>query len=237
MSSDDDAPGRGTNTLLQLYVQSLDARIQFVESAAAGMTAAEREAHHANLHSSILAWWEALWPYLEERDDMERWREEVRLWPKGPVIIRVLHCQQCEQFYEWRSDGNLFPGADCPICGPGFVRPTEVYDRTEEGKINYEWARGLDTLDGWQNRTTTVTKEKGTFRKKTVVEEKPVRLPPEVLFRVGRHLDKAAERLDLLADVETEVPKTELDMETIENFQATVQEIVQEAADEGEVSA
>jgi hypothetical protein len=223
--------GQPEAALQTAYLNSLDARKRWIEAAAAGVQTSQREQLHAELHAKTLAWWDALRPFLEDRDDMERFWDRVELWPVGVKSRRILYCDACDTGFD--PDESLLEVEDgCPKCGQTKVEETAIPQRDENGQVIYEHQRGLKSLEEWIDKTVVVEREVGTFRKKTVTEEQPQRLKPELLLRVGWLLDQAAEKLDLIADVKKEVPVTEVDQDTIDEFRDRIKEVMGEV-DEG----
>lgn len=228
-SNDQEAVSGPTRALQETYLNSLQARQNYLDVVTGGAASnTTKEAAHADLHSTTLKWFEAIRPYLEEYDDLEYFWDEVELWPVGYKQVEGVFCAFCEDGFE-RSD-ELRPGVMCPNCGEGVLEPREFVKTNETGEPEYEYATGLKTLDGHEGRTQTVTREVNmTCRTRTMTKEVPIRLKPKRLLRACHEIDKAADRLDLLADVAKNVPQTEITTETIEGFQEQIKKIVEEA--------
>lgn len=126
--------------------------------------------------------------------------EAVMSWFE--VLIPYLSTADGEVAQYW-TDAPLWP-----------IEPARGDDgtlrRSEDGRDLYEWATGLNRLTAWVDETEVVTEQVGTFKKRTVQREQPVRLSPDVLIRVARYLDAAAAKLDLLAEMTDASPKAKI---------------------------
>lgn len=214
MADSDDAQPRATRAVTDAYVKSLQARWAFLGATSTGFSSAEREQLHAQLHSTTLQWYEVLYKHLANRDDMTRYWEDAPLIRKQPKTKPALGCTECNAVYGFDEEiADQRPSPTCPACGVGVVQQTQAYVTDDDGTLEYEWERGLQLLDEYQGRTRTVTRTEGTFQKREVTEEVPVRLAPRVLIRAARHLDAAANDLDLLESVESELPHETLTYE------------------------
>lgn len=232
---------RPRQTIEQAYQEALDARNLWIEEASSGFPNYSRGQLHAILHAKTMAWWEALHPYLSERDKLEYLWTEVPLWETGYNYVEVLHCAECDEVAQL-SDG-LDAGSHCPSCEQGVLskRSTADLDNdiiktrvhlADDGSYERTYARGLQTLEDYQEQTERTVEVRGTFRKRRRVVERPKRLSPAVLKRVGRLLDQAADKCNLIADVEVEAPQTEVDKDTLAEAKETIEEIVDEYGDE-----
>lgn len=228
-SSSEEAVSGPTRALQDCYLNSLQARHSYLNVVTGGASDAQtREAAHAELHSTTMQWFEALQPYLEEYDDLEHFWAEVELWPTDYETKPVAFCHKCES--GWEETDDTQPGFTCPGCGDGVLQREEVLETNKSGDPQYTYATGLKTLNQYEGRTRTVTETVNmTCRQRTVERTVPVRLKPKRLLRACHELDKAGDRLDLLADVAKNIPKTEITKETIDAFKDRIQQVVKEA--------
>lgn len=250
MTDDDEGASRPRRAVEEVYVSCLDARNLWVREASAGFPSHSQEELHALLHAEVMNWYETLAPFLEDRDQVDHYWERVRLWPVDYQYAEVLYCPACTNIWD---DSTLEPGDGCPECGldeleavptsefDDEIVPTRVVVDQETGEPKMVWKRGLESLQDYRTRSTTVTETVGTFRKRTVTRTQPDRLDPDVLLRVARMLDQAADKLGLVADVEVDVPTTEVDKETLDEARDQIEQLVEQYGDadpyEGEAAA
>jgi hypothetical protein len=176
-----------------------------------------REQAHGDLHETVLAWFEALVPYISERPgEVKQLWESAPLWPQEPAsdVLDALICggEECGAVYE-RSDeeGTLSPGDTCPACQmPLEPGEAEIAVTDDEGRRLWEWACGLKRLSAWTSKTETVRVEGGKWSNESRTAEVPKRLDPDVLMRAARFLDLAAEECGLLEDTDRALPTGEL---------------------------
>jgi hypothetical protein len=181
-------------TVHDAYRRCLQAREQWLQVASLGKGDDAQEAAHAELHAATLTWAETLQPYAAATTgEVERLWTSAPLWPIGPKQRKVPVCVECDATYM-----ELDAGDRCDECGATVVTGVE-YVRGEDGQIEQEYERGLDSLSNYRDRTEVIEREVGTFNPTTRVEERPIRLPPENLFRAARLLDRLAQQAELLA--------------------------------------
>lgn len=226
---------RPRRALERAYLESLEARFLWLEEASKGFPTATREELHGILHAKTMSWFEALYPFLSDREQVEKYWEDVELWPLGykTEVVDGVECPDCD--HQEPATETVQPGDVCLNCGDTYLDgiALEVVVQDDDGEPVIEYERGLQTLEEWQDRTTTETYTVGTFQTKTRTVERPVRLTPDILLRANRLLDQAAEKLGLLADVEISVPTTEVDEETLADARDHIEQIVEEFGDDG----
>lgn len=248
--ADDEGASRPRRAIEEIYVSCLDARNLWIREASSGFPNYRRDQLHGLLHAEVMNWYEALAAFLEDREQVERFWTETPLWPVDYVYVDVLWCPACTNVWD---DATLAAGDGCPNCGRRDLKPkptNELNDDIVETRIKLDeetrepefvWVRGLESLREYRTRTTTETKTVGTFRKRTITTQQPERLQPDILLRVGRLLDQAADRLNLIANVEVSVPTTTVDEDTLDEAREQIQQLVDEHSDadpyEGEAAA
>jgi hypothetical protein len=190
-----DPPASGPRkTVHDAYRRCLQAREQYLRSKSLGDTPSAQEAAHAELHAAVMTWAEALAPYAETtKGDVEQLWTSIRLWPVGPKREQVPICVECETPHTGLTAGDL-----CPDCGDAQVVLRVQPVRDDEGKLVQEYETGLQSLSTYRDRTEVVQRSSGTFNPTTRTEERPLRLPPENLFRAARLLDQLASHAQLL---------------------------------------
>jgi len=212
--------------LQQAYLECFQARLDWVELNANGANEDILERAHAQLHAKTFSWYEALQPYLEEFDALDYFWNEVDLLQR-PKTFYAWRCDTCGDGALLESNKYGENGDICLDCGKGQVTLHEFYEKDDDGEQVYETIlKGLQSVDGWQQEYDVVEERQGKANPKTVRHRVPRRLKPELLQRIARELDKAADRIDLIADVKKDVPKTEITKDTIEGFRERVQEVV-----------
>lgn len=215
MSADAQA-GVAPASIRQSYRQCLDARRQWMSVRGRTSDDTIREQAHADLHETVLAWFEALQPYISERPgEVKQLWEEAPLYPLEPAsdVIDALLCgnEECGAIYERTEDGRLGAGSECPACGlPLEPGEAEVPATTDDGERLWDWACGLKRLAAWTSRTETVDVSGGKWTNESTTIERPERLDPDVLIRAARYLDLAAEECGLLEDTDRALPTGEL---------------------------
>lgn len=231
-------PNTPTRTIEQGYRQCVEARVAFIESAPQA-DEKTRNALWGRLQRAVLTYFEVMHYQLEEKDAVEKWWAEKPMWKTGVQTALALFCidEECD-YRVWSQEvkgrDGLHHGAFCPTEGcENYLVEKEAQVLNEDGEPTYEWARGLQQLEGWYYRPTSSAQTKaGYLGTRTVEKRSHDRLPVEVLFRAARYLDEAADELELLADVDDAVPETELTKDTIESFAERVNAL-REQAEEG----
>lgn len=199
-------------SIREAYEISLHARRQWMS--VRGRTAEDsvREQAHADLHESVMAWFEALVPYIATRpgEVKDLW-EDAPLWPERPATREGYQCPDCETVYDPSVETCVVdePGDICPNCG-GAVGPRSIKKTDDEGRVLYEWACGIKRLSAWTNRTVSVEVEEDDWSTDSKTVEQPQRLNPTVLMRAARYLDLAAEDCGLLEDTDDALETGEL---------------------------
>jgi hypothetical protein len=193
--SDGDGPPTTApiRTVHQAYRRCLQAREQWLQVASLGEGADAKEAAHAELHAAVLTFAETLQPYAVAQGGVvdTLWTEQ-ELWPIGPKRQQTPVCVECDATYP-----DATTGAECGACGAALVLGVK-YVRDADGQIEQKYERGLESLSEYRDRTEVIEREVGTFNPTTQTDERPLRLPPENLFRAARLLDQLAQEADLL---------------------------------------
>jgi hypothetical protein len=190
------------------YVQCLEARQRFIQIGSVASDNDTMDELHADLHSSVMAWYEALHPHIADRPgEVGDYWHEAPLWPTGLATKQAPGCPNCDTVYD---DDVHAVGDVCTNCGEKGLVATPVPKTDEDGRQLLEWRVGLKSLEEWYRKTQQRTQTSGTFRPRTKTVEMPRRLKPKVLFRISRYLDRAAEEMGLLADTDEALPLGEM---------------------------
>ncbi|WP_251342423.1 hypothetical protein [Haloplanus halophilus] len=196
------------SNIRRAYRECLDARRLWLSVRNRTAEDVPKEAAHSNLHESVLAWFEALVPYISERPgEVKQLWESAPLWPEDRATKRVWAC--ASGHVHDREEHDLSGGGPCPGCGMP-VEPTTQGVTDDEGRPLYDWACGLKRLSAWQNRTKTQTVEADGWSAEQQTVEVPQRLGPTILMRAARYLDLAAEQCGLLEETDRALPTGEL---------------------------
>ena len=197
-----------TTAVERAYVSCLNARQRYIQVGSATAETDTMDELHADLHASVMTWYEALHPHMADRPgEVGDYWHEAPLWPKAMATKEALVCSNCEIAFD---DDIHAEGDVCEECGEAHLEPSQIPKQTDDGELLFEWEVGLKSLEKWFRKTETTTQTSGTFRPSTSTIEVPHRLKPEYLFRIARYLDKAAEEMDLLADTSEALPLGEL---------------------------
>lgn len=190
------------------YIRSLQARQNYIEVGSVVADDGTLDDLHAELHASTMGWYEALYPHMHERPgEVGDYWHEAPLWPTERATESAPYCPSCELVFQTEA---VSVDDICVECGDTYLVERPVPATDDDGRDLYEWTVGLKSLESWYRETETTTERSGTFRPKTKTVEIPHRLRPEVLFRIARYLDKAAEEMDLLANTSEALPLGEL---------------------------
>jgi len=196
--------GREPRTnLRRAYEHCLAARRQLRSVRGKTANPEVREEAHGDLHEAVLAWFEALVPYISERPgEVKQLWETAPLYPQEPSLVAVVRCgnDACGLVVD-RDEADVSPGDQCPQCAVP-LEPDKRVERDEEGRILYDWACGLKRLSNWTDETTQVTVDSGKWATGSDTVEMPKRLDTDVLLRAARYLDLAAEECGLLEDTD-----------------------------------
>lgn len=194
-----------------------------------------REAAHRELHRALKAYYEAMFPLLDKRSVEEFWEgsEDHHLWSERHQVLRFR--EYLEAFDEETLDTYGVSIAECPEYAypdqlPEWILAEDIASNYIEYDIEYIGLRGLEfDYEDLTVRTERYTDATGTHER-TVEEFHP--MDAEILQEAARLLDMAAQRLGILADVEDDAPRTEVTMETVEEFRENMKEVLGEI-DEG----
>jgi hypothetical protein len=204
------ADGDGHSNIRQTYRQCLEARRLWLSVRNRTAEDVPKEAAHSHLHESVLAWFEALVPYIAERPgEVKQLWESAPLWAEEPRIRDVWRCTADHLFKRGGDDDSFSGGDPCPDCGLP-VEPDQIYETDDDGRRLYDWACGLKRLSAWQNKTKTERVSGGRWSADEQEVEVPQRLDPTVLMRAARYLDLAAEECGLLSETDRALPTGEL---------------------------
>lgn len=229
--------GVPSRTIEEAYYEAVEARRQYIDYADDGDERLEHALHH-QLHKAVIKYFEVLHHQLETKQKVREYWETKPLYQTGWQTNTALFCSQKEAcgFTIWADHeqaDRLHPGATCPRCGEGFLDDDEAYVTDEAGEPEPEYARGLLHLEDWYYRPTTDQSTRhGYLGVRTVTERSQQLLPVSVLFRAARYLDEAADELELLVEVNDDVPEAELTIDTMERFQERLGELVNAAEEE-----
>lgn len=218
-------------TIHAAYQQALDARHQYQKAAG---TPFESDAHEA-LHDAVAAYYEVLRPLVSSSNATEQLWEQEELWPTQPIIIDVAACPACGATEPLENiDGDDVQINElCPNCGNAVVEKDRRPKTDEQGQVEYHHVEGLKSVDdAWNQQVEREVEYTDALGTHTETRVETQLLPPEHLQAIARALDEALDKLDLHAEVNDEVPTTELDREDIDRFQEQLQSIREEWGDE-----
>jgi|GEM_PF-2125084 len=226
--------GRSTlpiRAIHEAYRDALTARREYRQAVGGPL---ESDAHH-RLQEAVASYYDVLRPLMESANSTEKLWEEAELWPTEPKYQSVNICPGCNSYVPVESaHTDAFPlGGRCPECGDEQIGRDQIPKLDDEGRVEYHHVEGLQSVEGifdqQVEREVEYSDALGT-NSETVVETRLV--PSEHLQLIAEKLDKVMERLSLHAEVDDEVPTTELDKEDLEDFQERLVEIREEWADE-----
>jgi len=192
-SEQDDDGGRAARLILEQHEECLQARKEFLSAVGSDIGDDVQQILQIKLEGAVKSYYEALYYNLANNDAVEEYWEETTLWT--------------DQQPKTTEDGEFILDSETNQV---------VYEQVE--------VQGLKQLQNMFGRTEMVQREiSDNFGTRTVSEEQHKPLPVEVLFRVARTLDEAADELGLLTTTDEKTHRSEITDDMIEEVQEWAQ--------------
>lgn len=176
---------------------------------------------HRELHEEVKNYFETMLPYLEKRVVSDHWEgsEKYHLWSVEYDFVDLKRLPSVD--WEGDADSRFILVEELPE--EYIVEDLHEFVVTESEYVGLEELVG--EFDQVEERTETYSDALGTHTE-TWTEVLP--LPIDLLVKTARLLDRAAEAMGVLGEVDDEPPKTSIDKDLMEKFAGRLADIRKE---------